>query len=86
MTRPARTYRAAPRHLGGGHLAFLSACTTAVGSAGLPDEAIHLTSAFQLAGYAHVIGTLWPAADAASADLPQSSTSAWRQGVPRPPP
>jgi CHAT domain-containing protein len=46
-----------------GQLAFLSACTTAQGSIGLLDEAIHLASAFQLAGYAHVIGTLWPAAD-----------------------
>jgi CHAT domain-containing protein len=55
--------------LGGGHLAFLSACTTALGSAGLPDEAVHLTSAFQLAGYAHVVGTLWHASDAASAEL-----------------
>jgi CHAT domain len=29
----------------------------------LADEAIHLTSAFQLAGFPHVIGTLWPIAD-----------------------
>ncbi|MBA2890500.1 CHAT domain-containing protein [Nonomuraea soli] len=46
-----------------GRLAFLSACTTAQPSLALLDEAIHLSSAFQLAGYAHVIGTLWPAAD-----------------------
>lgn len=51
----------------GGHLAFLSACTTALGNADLINEAIHLASAFQLAGYAHVIGTLWPAADNAAA-------------------
>jgi hypothetical protein len=41
-------------------LAYLSACSTArTGTAELADEAIHLTSAFQLAGYPHVIGTLW---------------------------
>ncbi|TYB45527.1 CHAT domain-containing protein [Actinomadura chibensis] len=50
-------------NLAGGRLAFLAACTTALGAIDLPDEAVHLTSAFQLAGYAHVVGTLWPADD-----------------------
>ncbi|MFF3859646.1 CHAT domain-containing protein [Streptomyces sp. NPDC002209] len=41
-------------------LAYLSACrTAAVDTVELLDEAIHLTSAFQLAGFPHVIGTLW---------------------------
>jgi CHAT domain-containing protein len=41
-------------------LVYLSACsTTQVSDARLLDEAIHLTSAFQLAGSRHVIGTLW---------------------------
>lgn len=41
-------------------LAYLSACRTAfMGSVELIDEAIHITSAFQLAGFPHVIGTLW---------------------------
>ncbi|WP_052390313.1 CHAT domain-containing protein [Streptomyces sp. NRRL B-24484] len=41
-------------------LAYLSACrTAAIDNSELLDEAIHLTSAFQLAGFPHVIGTLW---------------------------
>jgi hypothetical protein len=50
----------APIKLDRAQLAYLSACRTAfTGTAELIDEAIHLTSAFQLAGFPHVIGTLW---------------------------
>ncbi|MFE2938337.1 CHAT domain-containing protein [Streptomyces sp. NPDC059255] len=45
-------------------LAVLSACETARGSGRLADESIHITSAFQVAGYPHAIGTLWPVHDA----------------------
>jgi len=44
-----------------GVLAYLSACSTAVTGPELADESVHIVSAFQLAGYQHVIGTLWPA-------------------------
>jgi hypothetical protein len=48
-------------------LAYLSACSTAiVTNINLLDEAIHLTSALQLAGFRHVIGTLWEVGDTAA--------------------
>ena len=41
-------------------LAYLSACSTAENSSyELSDESIHLASAFQLAGFSHVIGAFW---------------------------
>ena len=46
-----------------GEFALLSACSTARGAVTLADEAIHLVTAFHLAGYRHVIGTMWPVAD-----------------------
>ncbi|BCJ76197.1 hypothetical protein CS0771_57410 [Catellatospora sp. IY07-71] len=48
------------------YLAYLSACTTAANPRQLPDEPIHLASAFQLAGYTHVVATLWPVLDTLS--------------------
>jgi hypothetical protein len=48
-------------------LVYLSACSTAQVSGRQVDEAIHIASAFQLAGYRHVIATLWPIDDAVAA-------------------
>ncbi|WP_051713725.1 CHAT domain-containing protein [Streptomyces sp. NRRL WC-3626] len=51
-------------------LAYLSACRTAVVDiAGLQDESIHLTSAFLIAGFPHVIGTLWQVQDDVAYDM-----------------
>ncbi|KAK4071592.1 hypothetical protein Purlil1_13349 [Purpureocillium lilacinum] len=45
-------------------LAYLSACGTGqVLDDGSVDESIHLANAFQLAGFRHVIGTLWSVDD-----------------------
>ncbi|MFF2186002.1 CHAT domain-containing protein [Streptomyces sp. NPDC058155] len=52
-----------------GGLAFLSACNTTLTAPRLADEALHLTGAFQLAGYPHVVGTQWPVADRAAHQL-----------------
>ena len=51
-------------------LAYLSACSTALTqNTRLLDEAIHLASAFQLAGFRHVIGTLWEIDDSYAAQI-----------------
>ncbi|KAK1993567.1 hypothetical protein LX36DRAFT_729603 [Colletotrichum falcatum] len=51
-------------------LAYLSACgTSRIQDDHVVDESIHLTSAFQLAGFRHVIGTLWEVDDAVCVDI-----------------
>jgi CHAT domain-containing protein len=42
-----------------GELAFLSACETAQASSILTDESLTISSAMLLAGFKHVVGTLW---------------------------
>ncbi|MER7181270.1 CHAT domain-containing protein [Streptomyces hyaluromycini] len=55
-------------------LAYPSACHTAVSATpALFDETIHLTSAFQLAGFPHVVGTLWTLVDSIAA-IPDQRT------------
>ncbi|KAK8255727.1 CHAT domain-containing protein [Phyllosticta capitalensis] len=50
-------------------LAYLSACSTGESKIeDLQDEAIHLVSACQLAGFPHVVGSLWPIDDEYSAE------------------
>ncbi|KAF1997780.1 hypothetical protein P154DRAFT_524517 [Amniculicola lignicola CBS 123094] len=49
---------------------YLSACSTAeLKVRNLADESIHLASSFQLAGFQHVIGTLWGAKDRAAVEV-----------------
>jgi CHAT domain len=40
-------------------LAYVSACDTGRGGTSIPDEGITLASALQIAGYQHVVATLW---------------------------
>ena len=51
-------------------LAYLSACSTAQSnSSELADEVTHIVSSFHIAGFAHVIGTLWPSYDVACREM-----------------
>jgi len=52
----------------GAELAYVSACRTAAGSAPLRDEAQHLVAGLQLAGFRHVVGTLWAVGDREAAE------------------
>ena len=57
-------------NLGDAQLAYLSACRTAfTANVELIDEAIHLTTAFQLAGFPQVIGTLWEINDEVAVEV-----------------
>ena len=54
-------------------LGYLSACSTGTNMVNdLVDEGIHLVSAFQLAGFRHVIGTLWEVSDSYCVDIAAS--------------
>jgi CHAT domain-containing protein len=65
-------------------LAYLSACSTADRGIRHADESLHMASAFQLAGFRHVIASLWPLDDHVAAiaaqefyrRLPDTTTAA----------
>jgi len=50
-------------------LAFLSACQTAAGSTRHPDEAMTMGAAMHVAGFQHVIATLWNIYDSIAPDM-----------------
>lgn len=53
-------------HMHRGQIAYLSACCSAENAAvRLANEGIHIASGFQLAGFSHVLATLWESNDAA---------------------
>jgi tetratricopeptide (TPR) repeat protein len=56
---PLEIQQIAALRLTGASFAYLSACDTYRGGTDIPDEGITLASALQLAGYQHVIATLW---------------------------
>ena len=54
----------APLNLPVARLAYLSACSTAISpGTNLADEVTHIVSSFYIAGFSHVIGTLWQSED-----------------------
>ncbi|MGV9366951.1 CHAT domain-containing protein [Amycolatopsis sp. NPDC003731] len=59
-------------------LAYLSACATANHGVRHADEVLHLASAFQLAGFRHVVATLWPLAD----EIAMKAAQAFYDGMP----
>ncbi|ALG06384.1 CHAT domain-containing protein [Kibdelosporangium phytohabitans] len=77
LTDPSRAYLAlhdhlrhpltaldiAARDLPDVRLAFLSACHTTRTRDALADEAVHITASFLVAGFPHVVGTLWSVDD-----------------------
>ncbi|KAF5623056.1 hypothetical protein F52700_10369 [Fusarium sp. NRRL 52700] len=68
-------------HEGSPFLAYLSACSTGhVQDDKFIDESIHLISAFQLAGFRHVIGTLWKVRDKHCVDVARVTYEAIREG------
>jgi tetratricopeptide (TPR) repeat protein len=62
-------------------LAYLSACGTGrIKGEKFMDESIHLLSAFQLAGFRHVIGTLWNVNDELCVDMARITYETIRDG------
>ncbi|RMJ10061.1 hypothetical protein CDV36_010310 [Fusarium kuroshium] len=64
-------------------LAYLSACgTSQIQDKRATDESIHIAAAFQLAGFRHVIGTLWDVNDKLCVDMAQRFyTSLGKEGL-----
>ncbi|MET8632572.1 CHAT domain-containing protein [Streptomyces sp. NPDC004680] len=56
-------------HHAHGDFVFLSACQTALGGAGAPDEAMAVTSALQYTGWRQVVGTLWSVGATTAAEV-----------------
>lgn len=84
---PLRLPEIGALHLPHAELAYLSACSTADHGGRYADETLDIASAFHLAGFRHVIASLWPLNDqiamqTASAfyrelpDLPSADTAA----------
>ena len=68
-------------HLSWAEIAYLSACSTAQNQAiTLSDEVLHVVSGFQVAGFRHVVGCLWPSDDKVCVDVAKSFYSELGQG------
>ncbi|MFF8772144.1 CHAT domain-containing protein [Kitasatospora sp. NPDC015120] len=80
--QPLTVHRVSRLDLPKARLAVLSACVTARGTERLADEFVHITSAFQVAGYPHVVGTLWQVHDAVAVRVTASLYRFLRSGRP----
>ncbi|WP_184540480.1 CHAT domain-containing protein, partial [Streptosporangium becharense] len=85
VTRPLTVTAISGLRLAHAELAYLSACSTTRVNQRLADEAVHITGAFQLAGYRQVIGTMWPVDDGSAADLAEDFYGRLTCGGARPP-
>ncbi|MEV8017511.1 CHAT domain-containing protein [Streptomyces sp. NPDC086554] len=63
-------------------LVFLASCGSAAGPYHLADEARHVASSFQLAGFTHVIATLWEVADGDATEFTSTLYGLLAEGVP----
>ncbi|MFJ6433535.1 CHAT domain-containing protein [Streptomyces sp. NPDC091416] len=68
--------------LSGAELAYLSACHTARTGFTAVDETLHLAGGLQIAGFRHVVGTLWSIDDTVSVRIAERVYAGL--GVPRP--
>jgi CHAT domain-containing protein len=82
QSAPLTVAALAPVRLDHAQLACLSACeTTLTAHTQLLDEAIHLASAFQLAGYPHLIRTLWAINDHRAVEIADAFYAALTTGA-----
>ncbi|MFE9748209.1 CHAT domain-containing protein [Saccharothrix saharensis] len=82
QTRPLNVSTISRLKATGAELAYLSACDTAVADIELVDEVIHIASAFLLAGYPRVIGSLWPVVDDTGAAIAEDFYTTLTSGRP----
>ena len=82
QTEPLTVLDLISQNLESSQLAYLSACHTAsTRDLSLLDEAIHLASAIQMAGYPSVIGSLWQVVDEHSAVVAKEAYSWMLEGA-----
>jgi CHAT domain-containing protein len=62
-TAPLTVADIARLRLDNAHIAYLSACDTGIAHEDLADEALHVAGACHMAGFRHVVGTLWSVKD-----------------------
>ncbi|WP_367138360.1 CHAT domain-containing protein [Saccharothrix sp. HUAS TT1] len=62
-THPLTVADIARLRLDDAELAYLSACATNIAHEDLDDEALHIAGACRMAGFRHVVGTLWEVRD-----------------------